>query len=125
MNLDNLKTSSIHFIGIISVVFFMGLFISACEKDEIPSIPSGTQCDSTDVSFSTVIVPILEANCTSCHSDGNALAGVNLSGHANVIKSVNDNSLVPSLTGSMKSYISNPCEISQIRAWVNEGAKNN
>jgi hypothetical protein len=54
------------------------LLITACYNDnEYDLYPfSATQCDSTNVTYSKTIVPIISANCNSCHSTAVASGNV-------------------------------------------------
>ena len=95
-------------------------------------VASAANCDTTVVSFSATVFPILKTNCTGCHSGTSPSAGIDLNSYAAVKVQAANSSLVGSITHtigyipmpSRTAYLSN-CEISQIKAWVKEGTLNN
>lgn len=110
------------------------LYFSSCSKTSEDKIapPCG---DTTNVSYSRDIVPILVQNCYECHG-GNA-AGANgikldsyiqLKGHVtnnnNELKSAvtQDGRVTPMPYGRAKL---DDCNLNHILAWMNQGAQNN
>lgn len=90
-------------------------------------------CDpNAAITFSGVLWPIIENNCTGCHSGSSPSGGVALTNYANVATSVgsgafmhslngtNGVSLMPDNTGGLPA-----CQIDQFQAWVDAGAPNN
>jgi hypothetical protein len=90
-------------------------------------------CDpNATVTFSGVLWPIVQANCTGCHSGSNPGGGVSLTNYTTVYNScVNGNfmnsltatngvSIMPAGTGGLPS-----CQIDQFQSWVDAGAPNN
>ncbi|MCU0427555.1 MAG: hypothetical protein MUF71_18225 [Candidatus Kapabacteria bacterium] len=89
------------------------------------------QCDTVNVSYSRTIQPLLQNNCYSCHSNAIQTVGVNLQGYENV-KRFADATLLVGVTSRLPGYAEMPppgplsdCNKRIIRAWVNQGAKNN
>jgi hypothetical protein len=94
--------------------------------------PNAGQCDTTSMSFSADIRPILQNSCIGCHNVNNVNGGVTLDSYLGVQTIANNGSLVGAITSSggfvAMPYNANPlsdCNISKIRNWVNEGAQNN
>ncbi|RXK50660.1 c-type cytochrome domain-containing protein [Aquirufa rosea] len=93
---------------------------------------SASNCNTTNVSFSTTIQAILRTNCQGCHSGAVVSAGIDLSTYTNVMKVVTNGKLYGSVNHST-GFIPMPnastkissCEISQIKSWIDAGAKNN
>jgi cytochrome c553 len=98
--------------------------------------PNGTNCatlcDTTNITFSAGIQPMMQQNCVGCHSASLASGGVNLSTHAGVAAAARNNRLV----GAMKhqsGFVAMPqgaaklsdCKIKQVEKWVQAGALNN
>lgn len=90
-------------------------------------------CDSTSVSYSSSIVPILQNKCVGCHTTATSTNGfIALTGYADVQLVVQTGQLLGSVTHD-PSYVAMPdggpqlnnCEIAKIRNWINEGANNN
>lgn len=92
----------------------------------------GPKCDTLGVSYSKTIQPILQSNCVGCHSGPGATAGVDMSNLDNITRQVGRNRLFPNVLTGRNGASQMPqggrlsqCEIDQITAWVNQGAKNN
>jgi len=94
---------------------------------------TASSCDTTGVTYSKTVVPILQTNCTGCHS-GSAPAGggVDLTTYANVSTQVASGKLWGDISHST-GYNAMPlggsqlsaCDRSKIHAWINAGAPNN
>jgi hypothetical protein len=88
-------------------------------------------CDTSAVSYSKSVAPILLANCVGCHNSVLAGAGYNLSGYAGVKEVVNFGRLLgtinyqPGFVGMPQGGRLTPCEIAIITKWVKAGAPNN
>ena len=113
------------------------IFFSACyydKKDQVYPQVIVTTCDTTNVTYSTTVTGILNANCISCHgSSANSLGGgIVLNTYAtlkpyvtngNLVNSILQNGKVPSMPLNMPKI--DDCSINKIVAWVNNGAINN
>jgi hypothetical protein len=107
----------------------MSLYISCKnDKDDEPEI-----CDTTDMSYSNDIAPIIESNCSSgCHNGSNPASGFLLSSYDDLKLKVDEGRLLgaikrqPGFSAMPKDRnpLSN-CNISKIEAWVLQGAINN
>lgn len=113
----------------------ISLFAVSCFYDNEEALyPSlATKCDTTNVTFSSTIVPLLANNCLSCHSNATAASAGNnirLENYADVKTRVN------AVAGSLKqsgTYSPMPknggklsaCLINQFDIWVRNGAPAN
>jgi hypothetical protein len=94
--------------------------------------PNAGVCDSTLVSFSLDVDPIIQTYCKGCHNVNNSSGGVNLDSYIAVQTAGLNGSLVGAITHST-GYVGMPynsnqlsdCNIGKIRNWVSEGALNN
>jgi hypothetical protein len=103
------------------------------EEDLYPKNPTVT-CDTTDVSYSATIRPIMAASCATsgCHAGNPAPGGYNLETHAGLLTAVNSNRLMGTIRHE-NGYSAMPknasklpdCSINQIASWVAAGAPNN
>lgn len=86
---------------------------------------STTNCDTTNISFSKVIMPMIQNNCLSCHAStspqlssydkiaANATRMLGAIKHQPGYKAMPPNGKLPD------------CSIAQFEAWVKQGKKNN
>jgi hypothetical protein len=91
-----------------------------------------TVCDTTNVTFSGTVHPILEANCSSCHNASVAEAGIITETHNDLILHVNSGIFWKAINhepGATPMPYNQPkmqqCDLLKIKAWINQGAPNN
>jgi mono/diheme cytochrome c family protein len=101
------------------------------KKETLYPAPAGsTNCDTTSVTYSGKVQPILATSCVGCHNSGNAQGGYDLSSHTGVSNSS------ARLLGSIKhssGFSAMPknapklgdCQILIIEKWLANGAPNN
>ncbi len=94
--------------------------------------PTLSECDSTDVSFSIIVQPIIASHCQGCHSGSVPSGGIDLVDYDGVKVVADDGKLIGAI--SWDSGFENmpqggdqlsDCNISKIRSWVEDGAPNN
>lgn len=110
------------------------VFLGGCYNDNEEDLYPDQACNTTEVGFAGTIGPILSNNCLSCHGDrnnGGSGGGINLEGYSNV-KIYVDNGLLLSAVKHDGNASPMPkggklsaCQISQIEAWIVNGAANN
>jgi len=98
----------------------------SCSREKVT--PIDQQCNAT-ISFSNDVMPILEANCISCHQPGNTSGGYDLSSYSAIAANAN------AIVGSMKasSYLLMPLggpalpdsTIQKISCWIEQGKQDN
>ena len=88
-----------------------------------------SSCDTTNVTFSMKIEPIIGAKCQGCHSGGEPQGGISLTNYAEVRNVALFGSMLDAVqhTGDATPmpYNSNqlpPCEVDLIRMWIDDGA---
>jgi uncharacterized membrane protein len=93
------------------------------------------QCDTTNVTYSGTIAPIIQQNCYTCHSTTAPSGGVVLDTYTGVAASA-ANGLSSRLWGSinhLSGYSAMPkggnklteCELKKIEIWLRAGSPNN
>ncbi len=110
-------------------------FLSSCNynnfKELNPTKTTNSTCDTAGVmSYSAQIVPILNANCITCHDGSTA---TNLVGHAattNAYPLGDFYAAVAHLGGGVQTMPKNAsklpeCDIAKIKKWIDAGAPNN
>lgn len=107
------------------------MLISGCYYDNVTDLyPNG--CNTTDVSYSQNIDPILSSNCLSCHNELSQQGGITLHDYENVLIYVENGRLMGSiehaggfepmpLTGGKLSS----CQIMKFQSWIDAGALDN
>jgi hypothetical protein len=121
------------------IFLFFVSFMTSCYYDNqerlYPVVDSSTTCDTTNVTLSQSVMPVLQSRCLSCHgnSTANGLgSGVNLQTYGKLILWVNNGKLEGSINHT-RGYVAMPqgsskiddCSINKITAWINRGALNN
>lgn len=88
-----------------------------------------SSCDSSQFKFATDIMPIIQQNCTGCHSGSSPSKGVYLVNY-NDIKTVANSGKLSSVVkwnGAIKmptSYKLDDCQIKKLEKWISNGAPN-
>jgi hypothetical protein len=117
---------------IIATVSLFSLFFVSCYYDNEEALypQLSNTCDTTNVTFSGTIVPVLSNNCYSCHSNNTSSFGGNIrlqsyadvvANSAKVIVAIKQTGAKPMPpNGKLKA-----CSISQFDIWIRNGMINN
>jgi len=126
-----MKRRLLYFVTIVTII----IAVSSCFYDNEEALyPSlNTTCDTTNVTYSGKVVPILANNCLSCHSNATAAsAGGNiaLENFADVNSQAASISAAINHTGPLSPMPKNgsklkACLISTFDIWVRNGKPNN
>lgn len=119
---------------IVSVALVFMIVTSACYNNNMeylyPQVPGS--CDTTNVTFSGKVKPVLDNNCVGCHNTANASGSVNLDGFSNITPYVNNGKLMGTIshTSGFSPMPKNgnklsDCQINVVQIWINKGANNN
>lgn len=110
------------------------LLTSRCYYDnEAVLYPDSVNCtDVPNPAFSTDILPILNTHCNNCHGGSSPSADIKLDTYNDVMKYVNNGSLMGSINHS-SGYSAMPknssklssCQITKIQNWITSGSLNN
>ena len=113
-------------------VLVMGLMFPSCYYDKEETLYPFKKCDTTNVTFSQTIVPVITANCLLCHSTStHPNTVVILDTYAGVKNEVSNGKLIPSIDHTGPKPMPNggsmldACTIQQFKKWVSDGAPNN
>ena len=89
-------------------------------------------CVSTNVSYKTVVLPIVESACYGCHNASNKSGGIDLSSWDKLQPYVKEGSFLGSIqrTGTYSPMPKglgklSQCSIEKIASWIADGAKSN
>ena len=103
------------------------MLLFSCTKDKVAGTIVDPNCTDS-VSFSTVVWPIIEQNCTGCHDVGNS-TGYTLTNHTNI--SSNASAIVGSMKGSGFQFMPQggvalpDTVIQKVQCWIVQGKLNN
>ncbi|MDP4933751.1 MAG: hypothetical protein NWR30_03495 [Salibacteraceae bacterium] len=89
-------------------------------------------CDTSNVTFSAFVNPLIGQQCLGCHNASSANGGINLQGYTNVKTYVDNGKFLGSIKHT-SGYSPMPqnqakmddCTIAKLEAWINNGALNN
>lgn len=115
------------------IILVLAGFIQGCYYDDPDLLdPNRTVCDTSIVTYSGTINPILTAYCSGCHSGANAPSGVRTDNYSTVKTIASNGRLSGTVTHSpgfspmpKNAGKLNSCSIEKIRKWVSAGAPNN
>ncbi len=121
------------------LLFVTGMFtlfmLQSCYYDNMEDLypdNGGTTCDTTNVTFNLTVWPIIQSNCTGCHSGSAPSGNVSLENYNDVVVSVENNKLMGTIRHE-SGYSPMPknssrlsdCNISQLETWINHGYPDN
>ena len=126
-----MKRRLLYFVTIVTIIIAVSSCFYDNEEALYPSLNS--TCDTTNVTYSGKVVPVLANNCLSCHSNATAAsAGGNiaLENFADVSSQAASISAAINHTGSLSPMPKNgsklkACLISTFDIWVRNGKPNN
>jgi hypothetical protein len=126
-----MKRRLLYFVTIVTIIIAVSSCFYDNEEALYPSLNS--TCDTTNVTYSGKVVPILANNCLSCHSNATAAsAGGNiaLENFADVSSQAASISAAINHTGPLSPMPKNgsklkACLISTFDIWVRNGKPNN
>ena len=114
------------------LVILLTLFTASCYYDNAEELYPDDPCDTSNVTYSLSVVPIIDRECIVCHSASANLGNVTLEGYAEIKKYVDNGKLRSSIThdgnaspmpkdGNKMS----DCNIKIIQTWLDANAPNN
>ena len=114
-------------------VMVFALLVTGCYYDNEEDLYGTVTCTpNPNASFNVDVLPILNGKCNNCHAGISPSGGIKLNSYTEVIKYVEDASLMGSIThaSGYSAMPKNggklpPCEIQVIQDWIDAGAPNN
>ena len=122
--------SKVHLLVLILVTSVLSGCYYDVEEELYPE--SFNSCDTSNVTYSQTVRPILDLNCMSCHSQLSQQGGVVLETYSNVISYVNSGQLLGAIKHDpgfepMPQGVAklSDCNILKIEKWVQTGSPDN
>lgn len=117
---------------IVPVIGLM-ILLHSCYYDNVEELyPNAPACDTTNVTYSNDVWPVINGNCTSCHSGSAPQGNVSLENYDDIVVAANNGSLLgvimhedgwsPMPKGGLKLP---DCDITKIEIWVDDGTPDN
>ena len=125
------------YLFLVAGMIALSLFSTSCYYDNAETLYGGGICDTSSISYSSTIVPVLSVYCSKCHSavnapiagDGLILEGFN---NISIYLQQNEQTLINSVKQNGKAKSMPPssakidkCSIAFLEAWIIQGRKNN
>lgn len=111
------------------IILSLILSFSSCYYDDEETLYGNISCETSSVSFSKDIKPIIATNCaiSGCHVQGGAGSGI-FENYTQIKDKVDNGSLKNRVIVQKDMPPSKPltnCQIQYIEQWINDGALNN
>ena len=119
------------FISLVTLAIFLLFFVSCYYDNEEALYPTlNNACDTTNVTYSGTIAPLLNNNCTGCHGGSIPSGGILLTNYASVQTVASSGMLMNALNGNgvpvmPASGSLSVCKIAQFQIWIRNGMPNN
>jgi cytochrome c5 len=130
MKLHMKKNASLTALALIPIACLT--LLTSCYYDNEEDLYGGAPaCDTAAVSYAASVAPVLQNNCTSCHSGNFPSAGIRLDSYESVRTQALNGRLygsvahLPGFSAMPEGGKLSECNIALIGAWVNQGASNN
>jgi uncharacterized membrane protein len=115
------------------LIFLSAFLLASCYYDVEETLYPDSACTPpASPAFIGNVMPILNARCNNCHAGTTASGSIRLDSYNEVIKSVNNGSLMGSINhaGGYSPMPKNAskmssCEIQTIQNWIDTGKQNN
>lgn len=105
---------------------------TGCYYDKEEWLYPNTSCDTTAITYSTKVLPIITSSCYSCHAGNTPSGGVRLDSY-NALNTYVQNGKFWGAVSHASGYSPMPknasklsdCQLTIIRKWLDDGAPNN
>lgn len=117
---------------ILLIIAAIGNFLFSCSyhKEDV-LYPNPPVCDTTNVTYSAVIKPLIETHCaiSTCHVSGGSASTSGIFDNYAAVKAKVDNgsmyNRVVVLRDMPSDHVLTDCQVNQMARWIYSGALNN
>jgi hypothetical protein len=117
----------------LKLIVIAAVALAGCYYDDEETLYGTTTCEQIpSPTFSGDILPLLNMRCNNCHSGTSPSANIKLNSYTEVMKYVNNGTLMGSVKQS-SGYTAMPknsnklsvCQIQLLQNWIDSGSLNN
>jgi hypothetical protein len=114
-----------------TIAIFLMFFVSCYYDNEEELYPTlSNACDTTNVTYSGTIAPVMSSYCTTCHGGSVPSGGISLTNYSAVQTVASSGLLMNALTGNgvpvmPLSGTLPACDLSKFKIWIRNGMLNN
>lgn len=113
-------------------IFFIWSLSSCYYDNEQDLYPSPPACDTTNITYSGTVNPILQVNCNTCHNSVDQQGGIITDNYTD-LQTIINNGKFRGAINHLEGYLPMPkggeqlnnCDLTQINLWLDNGAPNN
>jgi hypothetical protein len=117
----------------LSLIALVSTFLlNSCYDDKEETLYRFLQtnnCDTTNVTYSLTVAPIIQSNCAGCHTGASASGNLSLQNYAEITTAVNSRGLYERISNAANPMppggLMDACKIKQIKKWIDLGSPNN
>lgn len=114
------------------LLFCFACLLASCDYDVAEELYPIDLCDTTNISYSLDIVPIIDANCYRCHDAQTNQGNVAIDDYEN-FRAYSVNGIMLNVLNHEDNWPPMPedapkldqCSIDKVERWILNGAKNN
>ncbi|MEO8766410.1 MAG: hypothetical protein ABI416_19075 [Ginsengibacter sp.] len=117
---------------LVMAAFIIISILGGCYYDKQAFLDTTSACDTTIVTYSVAVNPVITASCAGCHSGANAPLGIKLDVFADLSTVALNGRLLGALTHSpgfspmpKNGAKLSDCNIDKISKWISLGAPDN
>jgi len=109
------------------------IFLNSCYYDTVEELyPLPPPCDTSNITFSNEILPMINSRCTGCHSGSAPSGNVYLESYDDIVTAATNGSLLGTIRHEAGwspmpkngAKLDN-CTISKLEIWIADGTPNN
>lgn len=117
---------------LIVIIFLLGFFtIESCYYDNVEELyPQQSSCDTSNVTYSGTLAPMMQGSCNTCHSTTSPSGGVTTSTYDG-LKTVALNGKLWNAVNRTQNWMPlgasklPDCDLKKMDIWIRQGAPNN
>jgi len=118
-----------------TIIVLIFISMHGCYYDNMENLYyNNDKCDTTNITFSGNIMPLMENYCIECHKGNTPDGDISIENYDDIVKIAKDGSLSGTIKFEQGYYPMPPppdynkmsdCEILQIEIWIKNGMPNN